>query len=144
MLIAQERGASVRVDQQGSLAIRLQAHEDGPSRGGFNGLPCIIQEAVQQRIATALGFAASQLELIDRTERITHVAIAVRISGSEYLGWRTRAEHAASPNSMTMGMGTGRLRGAVTAFRRRAALRLDRTALVEDLVIPLRRQWLTR
>ncbi len=139
LILAQQRGASLRVDEQGSMVLRLPATEPR-ARDGFGGLPAIIEETVQQRIAIALGFVAAQLEQIDRTERITHVAIAIRISGSEYIGWRTRAEHAASPNSMTMGMGNGE-RGPVTAFRRRAALRLDRTRLVEDLVVPLRRQW---
>lgn len=142
LLIGQQRGSSFRLNEDGSMALRLLATE--PRNGdGFGGLSAIIEETVQQRIATALGFAGAQLEQIDRTERITHVAIAVRIAGSDYLGWRTRAEHAASPNSMTMSMG-GEQRAPVTAFKRRAALRLDRTSLVEDLVVPLRRQWSSR
>ncbi|WP_415643809.1 DUF4062 domain-containing protein [Sphingomonas antarctica] len=141
LVIAQQRGPSFRLGEDGSMTVRLLATE--PRNRDVFGLPAIIEETVQQRIATALGFAAAQLEQIDRTERITHVAIAVRIAGSDYLGWRTRAEHAASPNSMTMGMG-GDQRGPVTAFRRRASLRLDRTSLVEDLVVPLRRQWSSR
>lgn len=142
LILAQQRGASLRLDQQGAMVLRLPATEPG-ARDVFGGLPAIIEETVQQRIATALGFAAAQLEQIDRTERITHVAIAVQISGSDYIGWRTRAEHAASPNSMTMAMGGGE-RGPVTTFRRRAALQLDRTHLVEDLLVPLRRQWMVR
>lgn len=143
LVIAQPQGASLRLDENGSFTIRLQATEKKSGRDVFGGLPAVIEETVQQRIATALGFAATQLERLDRTERITHVAIAVSVSGSDYLGWRTRAEHEASPNSMTMGI-VGGEKLPVTAFRRRAALRLDRTRLVEDLVVPLRRQWVTR
>ncbi len=142
LVITQQRGSSFRLNEDGSMAVRLLASEPR-NRDTFGGLPAIIEETVQARIATALGFAAAQLEQLDRTERITHVAVAVRITGSDYLGWRTRAEHAASPNSMTMGMGGGE-RPPVTAFKRRAALRLDRTSLVEDLVVPLRRQWSSR
>lgn len=140
LVIAQQRGPLLRLTEQGSMMLRLPVTEAHRDRGVFGGLPAIIEETVQQRIATALGFAAAQLEHIDRTERITHVAIAVRITGSDYLGWRTRAEHAASPNSMTMGVGSPE-RGPVTTFKRRAALRLDRRHIVEDLVVPLRRQW---
>lgn len=143
LVIAQPRGASLRLDEHGSMSIRMAATDASRGRDGFGGLPAIIEETVQQRIATALGFAAAQLERIDGTERITHVAVAVRIIGSDYLAWRTRAEHAASPNSMTMAIGNTE-RGPVTAFRRRAALRLDRRRLVEDLVVPLRRQWKVR
>lgn len=144
LLIGQQRGASLTLNENGSMILRLPAVDANRGRDTFSsGLPALIEETVQERIATALGFAAAQLEQIDRTERITHVAIAVRIAGSDYLGWRTRTEHAASPNSMTMGMGNGQ-KDPVTAYRRRAALRLDRTRLVEDLVVPLRRQWMTR
>lgn len=143
LMIAQPRGASLRLDEQGSFIVRLKANEEDRGRG-FGGLPALIEETVQQRIATALGFVAAQLEQIDRTERITHVAIALQISGPEFLGWRTTAEHAGSPNSMTVGMGMGEPRRPITTYKRRAALRLDRTSLVDDLLVPLRRQWRSR
>lgn len=144
VMLAQQRDTMLRLDERGSLGMRLRLDEDRRDRDNIGGLPAIIEESVQQCIATALGFAADQLDHIDKTERVTHIAIALQISGSDYLGWRTRAEHAASPNSMTMGMGMTEPRVPVTTFKRRATLRLDRSSLVEDLVVLLRRQWLAR
>ena len=95
----------------------------------------IVREFLDEKECAAL------IELIDPTQRITDVAIAARISGAEYRAWRTVAQHAASPNSMSVGMNGGRDRGPVVTVQRRAALRLDRTRLVEDLLVQLRRQF---
>ena len=143
LVIGQERGASLRLTEQGSLVIRLSVDEpQSATRMGFSGM-VIVEETVQQRLTTALGYAAAMLERIDPTQKLTHLAIATRISGAEHQAWRTRAQNDANPNSMQMSP-TGRGdRGPVTVSVRRAALRLDRTALIEDLLVPLRRQFPT-
>jgi hypothetical protein len=144
LVIRQERGASLLLNEQGALLLRMPLDEPR-QRGGFgmdamNGM-VILEEVVQQRLATALGFAADLLERIDSTQRLTHVAIAARLLGAEYRAWRTRSQHAASPNSIQMAPFGGGERQPVSQLVRRSALRLDRTGLVEDLLVPLRRQF---
>lgn len=143
LTIAQQRGGSLRLDEQGSLLLRLPIDDQARRRSGMDmgGMMVLVEENIQARLSTALGYAAAVIELIDPTQRITDVAIAVRLSGVEYRAWRTQAQLAASPNSVSMGMGGERERRPVGTVQRRAALRLDRTRLIEDLIVPLRRQF---
>ena len=101
----------------------------------------IVEEDVQQRLATTLAYAAAQVERIDSTQRLTRLTIAARIAGAEYRAWRTRAQNAASPNSVQIGHMGQQERTPVVVTVPRASLRLDRTNLVEDILVPLRRQF---
>jgi len=101
----------------------------------------IVEESVQQRLGVALDFAAETIDHIDSTQRLTHLIIAVRLTGVEHRSWRTQAQHAASPNSVQMGMGGERERLPIFLTVRRAALSLDRNVLIEDMLVPLRRQF---
>jgi hypothetical protein len=141
--VAQERGAALSLAEDGLIVIRqpldepLQRNLRGMDLGGTM---VVIQEAVQQRLSTALGFAEAVLDRIDATERVTHVGIAAQVAGAEHRAWRTRAQNDASPGSLRIDMGA-RDRGPVIKVVRRAALRVDRARLVEDLLVPLRRQF---
>jgi hypothetical protein len=138
LTISQERdGAAVQLNEQGAVLVRTPIERGGGDRGG---LPVIIEEAVHRQLATALAYAAGVLEQIDPSQRLTHVAVAAVITGGEHTAWRSQREHDASPNSVSMGMGREE-RKPVHVARARAALRLDAEHLVEDLLVPLRRQW---
>jgi len=139
--IVQKRGGSLLLDEQGSLLLRLPLDDTDRQRGGMDGMMVLLEDVIQAKLSTAIGYAAATIELIDPTQRITDVAIAVRISGAEYRAWRTRAQHAAGHGSVTLGMDGDRERRPVGTVQRRAALRLDRTRLIEDLLVPLRRQF---
>ncbi|MFN7089432.1 MAG: hypothetical protein ACK4P4_02615 [Allorhizobium sp.] len=43
----------------------------------------MIEEDIHARLASALAFAASVLEQIDHTQRLTHVAIAATLNASD-------------------------------------------------------------
>lgn len=145
LVLEQERGARVQLDEEGAILLRLPVNQPRTRDGrGFGGLSFLIEETVQQRIATGLAFAGAILERIDPTQRLTRVAIAAQIEGAEHLGWRTQAEHNASPNSGTVSMGFGQDRPPVTVCQSRAALRLNTVPLIEDLLVPLRQQWKAR
>ncbi|MCW2349157.1 hypothetical protein [Sphingobium sp. B12D2B] len=101
----------------------------------------IVEETVHHRLGVAFDFAAETIDHIDRTQRFTHLIIALRLTGVEHRGWRTQAQHAASPNSVQMGIGGERERLPIILTVRRAALSLDRNILIEDLLVPLRRQF---
>lgn len=145
LVLEQERGARVQLDEEGAILLGLPVNQPRTRDGrDFGGLSFLIEETVQQRIATGLAFAGAILERIDPTQRLTRVAIAAQIEGAEHLSWRTQAEHNASPNSGTVSMGFGQDRPPVTVCQSRAALRLNTVPLIEDLLVPLRRQWKAR
>lgn len=144
LVVRQDRGASIRLTEQGSLAIRMPLDEPMDGRRTFNpmgGMMVIVEEDVQQRLATTLAYAAALVERIDPTQRLTRLTIAARIAGAEYRAWRTRAQNAASPNSVQIGHMGQQERTPVVVTVPRASLRLDRTNLVEDILVPLRRQF---
>lgn len=135
-------GAQVRLWESGDLLVRIPM---SPSQGDTS-LPVILQEDVEQELATLLAFADWLLERVDPTQRITHVVPAVRLDGGGAMAWRTRAEHAASPRSVsasTFGMETDRDRPIVLAraVMPRAALRMNASRLTEDFMALLRRRW---
>jgi hypothetical protein len=107
----------------------------------MDGMMVIVEEDVQQRLATALGYAAAVIEHTDPTQRLMRLAIAVGIAGADYRAWRTMAQNAASPHSVQIGHMGQQSRTPVIVNVARAALRLDRTHLIEDIIVPLRRQF---
>ncbi|WP_375243823.1 DUF4062 domain-containing protein [Sphingomonas parapaucimobilis] len=143
LVLRQERGASIRLTEQGSVSLRLPLDEPRPLGRGFDAMSgmVIVEEVVQERLSTALDFAAGVIDRVDRTQRLTNLIVMVRLSGVEHRGWRTRAQHASNPNSVQMGHGGMRERPPITLTIRRAALGLDRTALIEDILVPLRHQF---
>lgn len=115
------------------------------SEGQGQGMPVVIEEDVASRMTAGLAYASWLLERIDPTHRVTHVAMAAALVGHGGMGWRTRAEHAASPNSGSFSvMGEDEREQPVTLsppHRARAVLAMERERLVEDLVVLLRRRW---
>jgi hypothetical protein len=140
LFLEQERGARIQVDERGSLLLRLplERSENG-HRHGF-GMLALIEEDIVRELGSAIAYAASTLDRIDSTQRLTHVALAACIEASDHLGWRTQAEQDASPNSGTMRMGGAQEQAPVQVDRPRAALRFEAHALAEDLMVSLRRQ----
>ncbi len=140
LVLEQDRGARIQLDEQGALVLRLPLEEPTKRRqGGFTGF-ALIQETVVEKLAAAIAYADWALEHVDPTQRLTHVALAARIDASDHMGWRTQAEDDASPNSITMGLGGNDERPPVSVDRPRAALRFDAVRLAENLMVPLRRQ----
>ncbi len=138
LVIEQERGALVQLGEDGSMLFRLPlSRGDDRRRGGMGGF-AIIEEDVTRELGAAIWFAAQTWESIDPTQRLTHMALAARIDGGNFLGWRTREQDDASPNSGQLRMG-GDDDQPVTAERLRGALRFDPATLAEDVMVRLRR-----
>ena len=141
MFLEQEGGACILLTEQGALRLTLPLENlSRRGRDGFGGGFALIEEIVIQQLIAAIAYSAWTLENIDPTQRLTHVTFAATINASEHLGWRTRAEDEASPNSGTMGFGGGEKRLPVSVDCPRAALRFNAARLAEDLMVPLRRQ----
>jgi hypothetical protein len=134
LVISQAGHAQVSLNEQGTVLVTLPVRRTG--RMSME----LIFESVQEQIADALEYSSWLFDHIDPTQRLTHIAVAVTLSGAEHMAWRTLRESEANPNSIGLGSGTGQY-SPVSVHRPRAALRLDATHIVEDLVVPLRRQW---
>jgi hypothetical protein len=139
LVLEQERGARIRLGEDGSLLLSLPLERPESGRRNGFGFFAIIEEDVLRELAAAIVFGAWLLDKIDPTQRITHVALAAAIEASDHMGWRTQAEQDASPNSGTMRMGNGQ-RPTSSTDCPRTALRFQPTELAEDLMVPLRRQ----
>ena len=131
----------VHLAANGDLTIHVPL-EKSAERGAFM---VVLEEDVRERLTRALRFAGAVLARLDPTEKITHVALAARLSGTAW-GWRTRAEQAASPTSGTMSVGFGEDRHEqpvqlTPAHMRRATLAREAAEIIEELVVLLRRRW---
>lgn len=137
-LILKQQSHLFILDEQGSI-VQIRSLPD--KKGS---LAYIIEEEVQNALATTLQFANWTLSYIDPVERLSHVAIAATLVDGGQFGWRTRREHEASPNAGTIRMSSGNDLIPVNlspAYRPRAALRLEHERLAEDLLILLRRNY---
>ena len=137
--IAQSRGAAwLSVSEQGDLVFSL------PLSGARGALPVILEEDVAARLHSAIAYAAWVYDRIDSTHRLTHVALAATIGGADYFGWRTHAEHAAQPNTLSAPGRRPEARSVIhlsPGHRVRAALTHDAVRLQDDLLVLLRRQY---
>ena len=135
LVLKQERGALIAVNEQGSVLISIPVRETGRM------MPELVHEFVQDQCATALGFATWLLDDIDPTQRLSHVAVAVSLSNADHMAWRSQRESEAEPNRISLSTSGSGKRMPIHVNRPRAALRLGAANLVEDLIVPLRRQW---
>ena len=140
LTLTEEGGCGVRLDEDGSL--RITSSVTGAA-GRQRGMFAIIDEEIRGGLTSSLTFGSWLLEKIDPIQRITHVAIAVQLTGGEHMPWMTQSEASASNGSYSMGMGIVE-KTPVRLMLARAVLRLDRTHLVDDLLVLLRRQWPNR
>jgi hypothetical protein len=136
LVLTQERGSSrLLLNEQGSVLVTL------PVRESSRMMPELVHEFVQEQISNALGYASWVLERVDPTQRLTHIAAALCLSNANHLGWRSQRESEENPNRISLSAAGSGERAPVEVSRTRAALRLDSARIVEDLIIPLRRQW---
>jgi hypothetical protein len=136
-LFIEQARARIGVDAEGSILVVRPTQRD---RGWDFGLRAVIEEDVTQDLLLALRFADQVLARIDPTNRLTHVAPIAALLRGGYSAWRTRSEHAASPNAMTVNM-SGRdyvVASLIPPARPRPALRHQATELAQDLTVLLR------
>lgn len=137
-LLIEQSGASLSLTEDGALAIVQTARRRPDS--GHMGISALIEEDVFDSITRALRFAGIVLNRIDRKKQLKTLAIVVALIGSGYTPWRTRAEHAASPNSGTFGRGVDDVIVDLGRTIPRAALPLQIAAASTDLMTLVRRQ----
>ena len=134
LVIKQARGGTIRLNEQGVVLITVPLLRR-------SGMMELVQEVVQEQLTSTLGYATWALDHIDPTQRLTHTAIATTVLGADWMGWRTQHESDESPNMISLSRAGSDTRSPVHVSRPRPALRLDSARIVEDLLVPLRRQW---
>lgn len=144
VLTQESSGASITVTEGADLLVRVPLNRSDRSRGRDFDMPVLIEEDVSAALRNCLEFASQILEELDPTQRLSHVAMAAKISGADHCGWRNRAEHQANPRNIEVSMYGSREREPVTTDFPRPALRLNRNKTVEDTTVRLRRQWRNR
>jgi hypothetical protein len=100
----------------------------------------LIEEDVRDSLNLGLRFIA--LDHIDPTRRLSDLVPVVGLHRGSTMNWRTRAEHAKSPNGGTIAM---RVRDHIImqltpSHRPRAALSQAADVLAEDFTVLLRRE----
>ena len=137
--LTQETGAAIMLDERGSVRLSVPVAKGGGMMGA------LIEENLIAALERGLAHAAEILAAIDSTQKLARLVIMAALETGGMMGWRTRREDEASPNSMTMSMGFDRGEKAPVHFqppdRARAALVFERERMVEDFVTLLRRQY---
>jgi hypothetical protein len=104
------------------------------------GIPSLIEEEVQDRVAAAIHYAGWLMEHVDPTHRLSRVALGCRLDGVGYMTWRTRAEVAASSSQAPMNLSGRESAESEPVVLPRAALLHDVARQAEDITVRLRRQ----
>jgi hypothetical protein len=136
-LLFEQQSASVLLDQVGSIRVS-QAARSGDDRF-LSAIPALIEEEVTEALSRGLRFAGWLLDRVDPLRRITDVVPVAALAGAGYMAWRTRTEHAASPQSGQIGQERDAVVNLRPARRRRQALTHDADRIAEDFVALLRR-----
>jgi hypothetical protein len=137
-VLLEQSDSSVVVDDLGSVRI-VQPARDKPGRA-YSGLPVLIEEEVTDRLKTSFHLAGHILDRVDPVHRLSHVLPVVAIRDASFLTWRTREEHALSPNQAQMRSGASDPEVALLApsIHPRAVLLHDTERVVADFVSVLR------
>ena len=138
-LVLEQDEASLALDTGGTVRIALPAVP--AERDSRAGLTAIIEEEIRDELGRALRFAHVVIGRIDPTHRVSEVVLAAALQGIGYMPWRTRDEHARSPNSMTMrGTHEDVVVELAPPSRPRAALEHQAGELAEDFTALLGRR----
>ncbi len=138
LMVAQD-GASVLVDELGAVRVMQPAIREVDREAAV--LSILIEEDIREAIERGLRLAGFVLDHTDPLGRLTHVSVVAALLEVGYLGWRTRAEHQASPRSVPVGKARGRTAVRMAPpSRNRSALLHGTEELAEDLTVLLRRE----
>ena len=143
-LIVSQPNAAILLNEQGEIRITMPGRSDMHDK--MVALPAIIEEEVADRLTRELRFASWLLDQVDSHKCLSDVALLVVFSGANYLCWRTRAEHQASPNRGSLGNRAVMLGDTPVvvhlspAHLKRTSLAPDTPHIVQDLVALMRRK----
>jgi len=137
LVLSQDR-VFIKLNATGDIVVRQAAVA---ANRRLREVSALIEEDVTDRLADALKFGASILDQIDPAKRLSHVAIVAALTEVGSQSWRTRDEHARSPNSGGHEMCENRAVVSPTpAVRTRAEIGQHPEDLADDLMVLLRRR----
>jgi hypothetical protein len=137
-LVIEQLHRFFQIDSLGDVLVILPARAQERQRLEH---AAIVEEDLREQLARALAFAKWLVDQGDKARQASHVAIAAGVLNAGYHAWRTRAEHQASPNAGTVGRGVSRVVvSPLPAVRSRTLSAADQWALVDDLIVLLRRE----
>jgi hypothetical protein len=136
LALEQSLGARLAVSERGDLVLST----DVSHHERFGTVSDIIQEELAETLSRCYRLAHEVLDLLDDVGRLTH-ALPIAVLDRGYLALRTRADHSASPNSVSIPMAPARL---VADWPRtpvvRAALVREADVLADNVVAQFRTQ----
>ena len=137
-LVARQSRAWVAIDEEGTVVV-MRPLIRGVDRSVI--LRGIIEEEVLADLEADLAFVDRVLERIDSGRHASHVVPVAALLGATYTAWRTRAEQAASPNSMSINISGGDriVTHLSSPALPRGTLSEQRSTLARDLMVLLRR-----
>jgi hypothetical protein len=137
-LVVRQAASWVAVDGEGTMVILRPL--DRTRNRGF-ALRGVIEEDVAADLEENLAFGDALLRQLDSRDKVTGVVVVAVLLGTNYNGWRTRAELAANPTSMNLNIVGGEQIAAhlTPALRPRTDLAEEAATIAEDLMILLRR-----
>jgi hypothetical protein len=140
LILEQPEGASLLLAPDAAMRLITPASTD--TAGSRTSFPTFIEEDVREQIERGYRFLANILDRIDKTQRIRELVLVAAVGGSSFQPWRTRAEHARSPNSFSLRTtGDALVRVHLEPPNRgRAFLRQKTAQLAEDFTALLRRR----
>jgi hypothetical protein len=139
-LLIGQANAQIALDEQGNIRVSRPGRDMSREARGMGGIPSLVEEDVRDRVADGIRYAGWLLNRVDRTNRLSRVALACRLDGINYLPWRTRAEVTASPNAASMSLSGSETADSQPVILPRAALLFDTARLADDITVRLRRQ----
>lgn len=141
-LVARQSRAWVAIAEEGTVVVMRPVIRNGDRSIYLRG---IIEEEVLADLEADVAFVASVLDRIDQSQRASHVVLTAALVGAASTAWRTRAEQAASPKSMTMNMSGGdRVVTHLPSAQPRESLHQQGSELARDLMVLLRRAAMKR
>lgn len=105
-LTVQQQARSLIVDN-GACALLIGGPAWEREAGNQYLLGGIIEEDLQARMASGFAFLARLFEEFDRERHVHYLAPVAALTGNGPLGWRTRADRDANPNTMAVLMPKG-------------------------------------
>jgi hypothetical protein len=139
-LLLQLSSGSIYLNEEGSMRVTQSAL---PSDRKRLDIPVILHEDIVERLERAIRYIAWILDSVDSTDRMPRAALVASLHGGSAIDWRTRAEHARSPQSGVVSANLWGKHGMVglnPPDRERAELRSNARELAEDLATRLKRQ----
>ena len=135
-LVIVQENRFVRLDEYGTLTYVTVVQRPSP-------LLIIVEEDVKDEITRFVEFSKNALDHIDDSNRLSHCGIAAILLNATYSDWKTRSQYRQDPNSSSVPLIMSQNRMQPVALSpptfRRTELASQKTELVEDLIIKLRR-----